>query len=286
MTSLAVWLKKHPWAVFLLHQVLLFFTALAFLSSVRGITGRSIHLGRDPVGLVDGVALVVLSVAAIFLTRALYRWAKGKDAPPLGIAFSFRRLAELVAGLLLGAVFLLLPWILALWAGTAAVTDRIDAHFDFYSVIRIVTVAFILLFAQGVMEEVTNRAFPMRLWEHRSLLFRLILPSIFFAALHLADEQFTFERIGVLFAFGVILGLAYALTGNIWFASGVHAGANCANFSISGLWHAGAVVNIAGQPFYPNWVGITIMLVFFILGLILKRHLEKEPPRPSGTPPL
>ncbi len=217
-----------------------------------------------------------MSAAVIVFTAALYRWAKGKDAPPLGIALSFRRLLELSVGLGIGFVFAILPWAIALRSGTAAVTDRIEAHFDIYSAVLIVAGAFFLLFVQAVMEEVTHRAFPMRLWEHRSLLFRLALPSLFFAALHLADEQFAFERVALLFAFGVMLSLAYALTGNIWLASGVHAGANCTQFSISGLWHAGAVVNIAGQPAYSQWVGITIMLILFSVALVFARKFNSD----------
>ena len=78
------------------------------------------------------------------------------------------------------------------------------------------------------MEETANRAFPMRLWQHRSLLFRVLVPSIFFAAIHFAGEEVSFERSGVLLIAGITSSLAYALTGNIWLASGLHAGANIA----------------------------------------------------------
>jgi hypothetical protein len=52
--SIAKFLKHHRWAVFLAHQSLIFV-----------ITGRNIHLGRDPVGLIDGAALVALSAGLI-----------------------------------------------------------------------------------------------------------------------------------------------------------------------------------------------------------------------------
>jgi membrane protease YdiL (CAAX protease family) len=261
MRPFSGWVRQNLWALFLLHQLVIFAAAWLFLTAVRGISGRSIHLGQDPIGFIDGTALVLLSAAVIAFTVWLYRWAKGADALPLGIALTPRRVLELLAGLVFGAVFAILPWVLALGNGTARVTDRAGAHFDGFSVIRMVGVGAFLLFVQGVMEEVTNRAFPMRIWEHRSLLFRLLVPAIFFAALHLADEQFAVQRVGILFAFAVILGLAYALTGNIWLASGLHIGGNIATWSISGLWHAGAVVNIAGQPAYPPWVSVLVMLL-------------------------
>jgi membrane protease YdiL (CAAX protease family) len=274
MRSFAGWSRQNPWAVFLLHQLVIFAAAWLFLTAVRGISGRSIHLGQDPIGFIDGTALVLLSAAVIAFTVGLYRWARGADAPPLGIALTPRRLLELLAGLVFGAAFAILPWALAIGNGTAWVTDRAGAHFDGFSVIRMVGVGAFLLCVQGVMEEVTNRAFPMRIWEHRSLLFRLLVPAIFFAALHLADEQFAFQRVGTLFAFAVILGLAYALTGNIWLASGFHVGGNIATWSISGLWHAGAVVNIAGQPAYSPWVGVAVMLAVMGVVLEVKRRYQ------------
>jgi membrane protease YdiL (CAAX protease family) len=261
MRSFARWLRQNPWAVFLLHQLVIFAAVWSFLAAVRRISGRTIHLGQDPIGFIDGIALIVLSVAVIAFTVRLYRWAKGPDVTPLGIALTPRRVLELLAGLVFGSAFAILPWMLALWNGTATVTDRVNDHFDGFTAAGLVAAGASLLFVQGVMEEVTNRAFPMRIWERRSLLFRLLVPAVFFAALHLADEQFSVERIGVLMAFSVILCLAYALTGNIWLASGFHIGGNIATFSISGLWHAGAVVNIAGQPAYSPWAGVVVMLV-------------------------
>ena len=257
------WLKHHLWGAFLAHQIVVFILALIFLSIVRRVTGRTIHLGKDPVGLVDGAVLVVLSIAVILLTRVFYRWLKGANAPSLGIALTPRRALDLLIGILIGFAFAIAPWVNALLQGTASVYDRIDRHFDNLSVARILAVAFFLLLLQGIMEETAHRAFPMRLWEHRSLAFRIIVPSSFFAAIHLADEHFSFERMGVLFMAGLVQSIAYALTGNVWLTSGVHTGANLATFSVSGLWYAGAVVSVRGQPTIPNWITVMVMLAVF-----------------------
>jgi membrane protease YdiL (CAAX protease family) len=271
MEALATWFRKHLWAAFLAHQAGLFIIAIVFLSSVRRITGRTIHLGKDPIGLGDGAALVVLSIAVILLTRVFYRWIKKDNAPSLGISLTPRRSLDLLIGILIGVAFVIAPWVSALWRGTASIYDRINAHFDTFSVVRILTVAFVMLLLQGIMEETTSRAFPMRLWEHRSLAFRVIVPSIFFVAIHLVSEPFSLERIGILFMAGILQSIAYALTGNIWLASGLHAGANFAGFSISGLWHAGAVVALVGQPTIPNWAAGMIMLALFSTVLVLRR---------------
>jgi uncharacterized protein len=260
------------WAAFFIHQLAIFALAVGFLSAVRKLSGRNIHLGAEPIGLFDGFALIALSVAVIYLTNLFYRWLKGKDAAPLGIAFSARRLLDLIIGLLIGFAFIIAPWINAVLRGTASVTDRIDAHFDGFSIFRIFTFAFVLLLVQGIMEETVNRAFPMNLWKHRALLFRLIIPSVFFALIHLADEQFGFERFAVLIMAGIIQGIAYALTGNVWFSSGLHTGANLASFSITGLWHAGAIVALSGYSSVPNWLMILILLILLSLIFILKQR--------------
>src|SRR5215213_4641459 len=182
-------LKRHVWAAFFLHQLIIFALAIGFLSAVRKLSGRNIHLGAEPIGLLAGIALIALSVAVIYFTNLFYRRLKGKDAPPLGIALSARRFLGLVVGLVVGFAFAIAPWINAILRGTATITDRIDAHFDGFSIARILIFAFILLLVQGVMEETANRAFPMRIWQHRPLLFRLAVPSVFFALIHLADEN-------------------------------------------------------------------------------------------------
>lgn len=283
MEALATWFRQHLWAAFLAHQAGLFIIAIGFLTSVRRITGRTIHLGKDPIGLGDGAVLVVLSVAVILLTRVFYRWVKGENAPSLGISLTPRRSLDLLIGILIGIAFVIAPWVSALWRGTASIYDRITTHFDSFSVVRILTVAFFMLLLQAIMEETTSRAFPMRLWEHRSLAFRMIVPSIFFVAIHLVSEPFSLERIGVLFMAGILQSIAYALTGNIWLASGLHAGANFAGFSISGLWHAGAIVALIGKPTIPYWVASMIMLAVFSAIFVLLRLWRLGSVTESGT---
>ncbi len=256
------WLRKNLWAVFLFHQLAIFLSALGFLFAVRAIAGRNIHLGQDPVGWVDGVGLVILSAAVIAFTVWLYRWAKGADAPPLGIAFSFRRFVESLVGLVIGFGFIFLPWAItgaiALGSGSAVITERVESSFGAFG---IVAAGFFLLFIQAITEETANRAFPIRLWQDRSLLFRVIVPSIFFVAVHLVSEPFSLERAAVLLMAGILQSFAYLITGNIWFGTGIHTGANYALFSISGLWHAGALVRLEGQPAFPNWLAVLIMMV-------------------------
>lgn len=276
MRAFSELLKRHIWAAFFLHQLTIFGLAVGFLTATRKISGRNIHLGAEPVGVIDGLALITLSLAVIYLTNLFYRRLKGNDAAPLGIAFSVRRFLDLMIGLIVGSVFVIAPWINAILRNTASITDRIDAHFDSFSIARILTVAFLLLLVQGVMEETVNRAFPMRIWENRALWFRLAAPSLFFALIHLADEQFSFERFMILIMAGILQGIAYALTENVWFASGLHTGANAAAFSVTGLWHAGAIVNVSGYSSIPNWLSVLALLILLSGALIFKQRYLRD----------
>ena len=276
MKKILKWLKIHLWAAFLLYQFFVFALAFGFLTSIRKLTGREIHLGRDPLGLIDGLALIFLSVGVIFLTHRFYHFLKSDSAKSLGIAFSFSRLLQMLFGLALGFAFFIAPWVNAVLRGTATITDRIDFHFDKFSAVKILSFALVLLILQAFMEETVNRAFPLRIWEHRSLLFRLFFPSIIFALIHLADEQFNLERFGVLIMAGIIQSFAYLLTENIWFTSGLHAGANIASFSITGLWHAGALVSITGETAIQNWMTTLIILVLISSTFFLKQKFIKN----------
>src|SRR5690606_24487500 len=115
----------------------------------------------------------------------------------------------------------------------------------------VIVSAWFLLLLQAVMEETVNRAFPMNLWHDRSILFRLLVPATFFVLIHLASEPFSAGRVVLLFTAGLFHGLAFALTGAVWLTSGLHFGANVAAFSVSGIWHAGAIVSIEGRPAFP-----------------------------------
>ncbi|HEY0429928.1 MAG TPA: CPBP family intramembrane glutamic endopeptidase [Pyrinomonadaceae bacterium] len=276
MDSIREFLGRRVWIAFLFHQLLIFGLAFGFLNLVRAISGRTIHGGRDAVGFVDGIGLVLLSAGVIAFTIFFYRFVKDDaDAPPLGIEISVRRLVEFLIGLLIGSVFIIAPYLIGFLSGRMFVADRITMHFDNFQAFQILAVAFFLLLAQSLTEETANRAFPIRLWQHRSLAFRLLVPSVFFALLHLADENLSSERLAILFVGGIIQSLAYLLTGNVWFTSGIHTGANAAAFSLTGLWHAGAVVALVGDAAYPNWLAVASMLVF-IGGLFFVSRGKRE----------
>jgi Type II CAAX prenyl endopeptidase Rce1-like len=275
-------LKRHRWAVFLIQQAIIFALGFAFLSLVRLLTGKTLHGGRDPLGLLDGAAFVLLLITTILITRALYYWVEGKDAPSLGLALSLRRLLFLLVGLLIGLALNSWAWIAGLASGTATIRDQIGFHFDSVSIIRVLSIGVFVSFANCVLEEITNRAFPMMLWRHTSLAFRMFVPSIFFAAQHLVDEPFNFVRFIYLVSLGVVLSAAYALTSNIWLGVGLHTGYLLASILLSGLWHMGAIVAVRGQPILPVWALDLLLSTLAIAAFVWLRYRERTLPLASA----
>lgn len=269
-------LRRQRWAVFLIQQAILFGLGFAFLSLVRLLTGKTLHGGRDPLGLVDGAVFVLLLITVILITRGFYYWVEGKDAPSLGIALSPRRILFLFVGLLLGFALNSWAWIAGLVAGTASVRDQIGLHFDTLGISRAILIGVLIALANSLLEEVTNRAFPMMLWRHRSLAFRMFVPSVFFAAQHLIDEPFDLPRFVYLISLGVLLSAAYALTGNIWLGVGLHTGYLLASVSLSGLWHMGAIVAVRGQPIVPVWVLDLLLGALAVAAFVLLRSREEH----------
>jgi membrane protease YdiL (CAAX protease family) len=139
------------------------------------------------------------------------------------------------------------PWLIALATGEAHVVDRLAAH---RSEAPGAQVGFWLmaLVLNSVVEEFTNRAFPMRVLQGRALWVRVVIPSLIFALVHLADEPFRMSAFVSRALTGMTLSLAYAATGNIWLAVGAHTGINYSIIWRAGSWHAGSLAMLAGTP--------------------------------------
>lgn len=270
--------RHNPFLVFVAHQAVVALSAIGFLWTVRLLSGRSIHLGQDPIGPIDGAGLVVLSIAVIAFTVVVYRWSNGSDAPPLGIAVDFRRVAQFAGGLVAGVLIFVWPFAAAVANGQAV--ESIDGIMGNSNAVLAVSLGLTFLIIQAVTEEVANRAFPMQLWRERTMAFRIIVPSIMFTAIHLMSETPSIERVLVLFSAGVLQSVCYALTANIWLSAGVHAGANFAVFSVSGQWHAGAICSIAGQPVIPNTVNVVLVTLLSILILLISGSALARFPEP------
>ncbi len=236
-----------PWLIFALQQGLILASAIAFLRTVRALTGHTIHGAAVTIGLVEALGVLAMYGLHVALTLWLYRRTKPLGAAPLGFGLTSRRAGELALGALVAFVLYGWPWVVALATGQARVVDDFTQH-PLQTPPLQVGFWLVLLVINSAVEELTNRAFPMRLLVGRKLWLRCLLPSLVFALAHLADEPFRLGAFASRTLSGVTLSMAYAATGNIWLAAGVHTGINYATIWHVGSWHSGSLVRLEGAP--------------------------------------
>ena len=259
---------KSRWVALIVQQVALFAIGAAFILSVRALTGRTLRNVEDPPGPFVLGAYIILLALVVGGTWWLYRRFAGCDAPPLGLALSARRLLELAAGFVLGALVNAAPWALSLLAGRAQIVEQI---WDVVTPAR--AAAFV---ATGLLIALLN-ALPRRGDIARLPDPPLVRPAggqcagdlaAFFALQHLVAEGPEPMRLLYLWSLGILFGAAYVVRGHIWLACGLHMGYFWISMVPQGRWHAGSLIQIAGSPVIP-WTAIDIILALAALGVLV-----------------
>ena len=235
-----------PVFFFVLQQSAILLSGIACLRILGALTGHTVHGAASAVGPAEGAAILLMYAVHLGLTVGIFRWAKG-TREALGLRPSWRRAKQFAVGALAAFILFGAPWLAGLAMGRAHVADSVGEHRDASSTLQ-VSFWLVALVVNSFVEEAMSRAFPMRLFSDRSLLFRVLMPSLVFAALHLADEGFSASALASRTMIAVPLGLAYAATDDIWLAAGIHTGVNYAIIWRSGAWHAGSLVLLAGEP--------------------------------------
>lgn len=267
LVSSMAFLRRQKWLVFLLQQGGVFLFSLGFLMTVKMLTGKDIRGGKDAMGIVEYLGMVALFTAIIALSMGFYYFSEGKNAPRLGIKPTPSGIAHLAVGTI--AAFLLsgATKLFAIAGGTMTVTDTIGAHFSTIGAFLMLILGLFSLTYNSVMEEVSSRAVPLMIFRRHSILFRIFVPALFFAALHLAAEPFRISSFYEHVLAGAVFAAAYLLTRNIWLASGVHTGMNLGVIFDSGRWQMGAFIKAEGTPPGAEWLGMVIWSVLLLLGI-------------------
>ncbi|MDP5044890.1 MAG: CPBP family intramembrane metalloprotease [Leeuwenhoekiella sp.] len=169
---------------------------------------------------------------------ALWIFMKYVDKKPfVALGFSLKnRRRELLAGFLLGAL------IMAFAFGFLTVLDEIIfKSIDFNR--RDALVSILLFAVVAVAEEVVLRGYVLR---NFMLSFNkyiaLIVSSVLFAVMHGLNPNFDDMAFINLFLAGVLLGISYVYTRNLWFPIGLHFSWN--------LFQSYFGFNVSGQDFY------------------------------------
>jgi membrane protease YdiL (CAAX protease family) len=273
-TSALAFLRRHDWLAFLLQQGLVFALAIVLLQGARLLTGKSIHGGKDMMGPVEFVGMIVLFSAMIGASVWMYRKVAGPEAPALGLVPGVRGLGHYLVGLTLGLIAAGWPLFVSLASGQMQVTETLFSRFEATGILGMLALGTVTLTANSIVEEATSRAVPFQLFRHRALLFRILVPALLFAALHLADEPFRLSSFYSRTIAGIVFGLAYLLTRDIWFASGLHTGTNQAVLLASGKWHMGALFLASGERFGSAWASSAswTLLAMGLGWMLFRRH--------------
>ena len=138
----------------------------------------------------------------------------------------------LTGGLLLGFITIGLGFLILLTLGNIKVTS-----FDFSTIDIFLSIAIFTLVS--ISEEILCRGYILRnLMISFNRYLALYMSSLLFAALHLANSHLGWIGFTNLFLAGIILGLPYIYTKNLWFPIGMHLTWNLAQavlgFNVSG----------------------------------------------------
>ncbi len=273
-------LRRQKWLVFILQQIGVFLLSFGFLMSIKLLTGKEIRGGKEAMGPIEFLGMITLFSGIIIFSVWSYRWSEGKDAPPLGLRPTLRGLLHLLTATCIAFLIAAGRKLLGFAAGSMQLTDSIGAHFSAAGVMLMLCMGLFSLTFNSVMEEISSRAVPVMLFRQHSILFRIFVPALFFAALHLAAEPFRLSSFCSHVVSGAVFAGAYLLTRNIWLASGIHTGGNLGVLFDSGRWQMGAIIKAEGTPVGPEWLELLIwslLLLFTIYWLYRRDRKEEEP---------
>lgn len=267
-------------AVFGVQQAVIFGISFGLVAGMRAITGVDARTGRTPIGLVSFVAIAGMFTAILLCTRWFYRFTDEPDARDSVLAISPRSVVEFLIGTTVALLVSGAPTLVALANGSMRIVQTIAGQFPPLTLLYVVSVGMFLLVYNSVMEEYASRAFPLALFHRSSLLVRIALPSLLFAAAHLAVEPFRLGAFYTRFLSGSVFSVAFLLTGNIWLAAGVHTGMNLAVLAGSGRWYFGGLARLEGAD-GPEWMTTALWTVALLAGIVWLRVRREA--RPDGV---
>ena len=151
----------------------------------------------------------------------------------------------------------------------------------------ILVLIFVELFAASVFEEVLLRGIVFRITEETlNTIWALIISSVLFSILHMANSGFDLVSFISLMILGGVFGIIYSITKNIWSVIFVHLGWNFAQafygLKISGRVFEGMADNeltgplwLTGGEFGLENSCITIVLLAIVFAVLYRKHLVK-----------
>ena len=217
---------------------------------------------------------ILLPVLLLLVYAKCVSFAEKRDASELALNFGF---FGILGGVLIGATSI----------GLFVLSMTIGGHLQLSAGTGLtgIIAAIIIPFTVSIVEELIFRVILFDVFEKVfGSLVALLISSILFGLAHIGNDGADIFSIFTLsFGLGLLLGLAYLLTRNIWLPIGLHAGWNFAEGYLFGLLNSGMrdpntyfVSEISGPGFITGGsfgpegsvilllICLTISLIFFI----------------------
>lgn len=219
ITSLSRPLIRAGWMrvlIFCVVYLLLILTGVFIMGSiihhVKGETADAVQLMKG--NLLWGVIVMGFG-GSLSVTYAFRRWVDRKSFLSLGLDYHHHG-ADLVAGITLALSILGLATLILLALGHLKWMDII---FDG----RTLVIAMGNLILVALYEEIVFRGYILgNLLESFNKWVALVISAGLFTLFHISNPGFDFFSVVNLFAIGILLGLNYAYTGNLWFSISFH----------------------------------------------------------------
>ena len=201
------------------------------------LTGRTVLSGLPFLAISEGIELLTI-LLSILLVR---RYIDKQSFVSLGLQMDKKTVLDILTGIgitfiMMGLIFFS-EWRLG-WISIVSFAWNVE---PIQNVIALVVLFFLVFILVAWNEELMSRGYHLQtIASGLNLFWGLVISSVLFGALHLANPNATWVgAVGIFFA-GLFLGYAYIRTKNLWLSMGLHLGWNffegvVFGFPVSGL---------------------------------------------------
>ena len=208
---------KNKQRLFLLGKVILFLLTYIVLGFSTGIIAQNIFKGDR---FYDQLPFDLLNYAITIFVLLLFVKIIDKENIVSGVGLSLKNhIKEFFSGGIAGVICIVIGFFIVIKLNFKQVefSSYWIEKADYFLIGTLITMCSV------IMEEVIFRGYILRkLYEKFPLIVSIVLSSIPFTLFHLLNPNITFWGVSTTFLAGILLGILYLTTKNIWLACGFH----------------------------------------------------------------
>lgn len=180
------------------------------------ITGVSLSEDHSTLSLSQTFIVTLLGLIGSFLIIGIFRIRVDKKSL-ISLGFQMPRFSkDVFVGLAIGAMIMLFGFVILLALGETRIEQM---RFDWSNLV----LSFFLFVCVSFSEEILMRGYVLNnFMDSWNKYLSLVISAFIFAALHLANPNFSWIGMANIFIAGLILGLSYIYTRNLWFPIALH----------------------------------------------------------------